>query len=467
MVRWPLASVLVLAAALAGCEGDSPPSNPSPPSGSGETISGRERLGWMQTSTSASDMNVLQFAAYVDGSRRVLEGFTCSPSGGNSFECSAPLPSLGAGRHTIEVASFFDSDGIVLESPKSPALQVVVSGILSPAPPGTSGEGSFPAGDGRSLYAQLLADDLVDPVDVAVDGRQRAFVVERRGTLRIIEEESSSSRGATRVEPLFGSRDQGSEALSVALAPDFASSNLIYTLSAQPSANGARLFVTRFRELQGTLGEAAVVASHEMAATAPDGALRFGPDGAMYIAAGSAEAPSGRILRFLADGRIPRDNPDGSPLYSLVELMPAGLDWQAADVSLWTVQTGRAIDRLEVRRRVGDTGDVAVAPQSLSTSTSAPRLPRGTRASGLAIVNAASSPFDGDAIVSSIGLADLLRFDGSRTRAPGGDPVRLLNGRFGAIGGVTATPNGDIYFFTQNNEAWATGRDVLVRLRLE
>jgi glucose/arabinose dehydrogenase len=204
-----------------------------------------------------------------------------------------------------------------------------------------------------------------------------------------------------------------------------------------------------------------------VAAAAPDGALRFGPDGAMYIAAGSSEAPSGRILRFLADGRIPGDNPDGSPLYTLVDLMPAGLDWQAASASLWTVETGRAIDRLEVRRRVGETGPVALAPQSLSSTASAPRLPRGTHASGLTIVNAASSPFDGDAIVSSIGLADLLRFDGSRTRAPAGDPVRLLNGRFGAIGGVAATPNGDIYFFTQNNETWAAGRDVLVRLRLE
>ena len=101
------------------------------------------------------------------------------------------------------------------------------------------------------------------------------------------------------------------------------------------------------------------------------------------------------------------------------------------------------------------------APAPRPTS---PRLPRGTRASGLAIVNSAASPFDGDAIVSSIGLADLLRFDGSRAHAPAGDPVRLLQGRFGAIGGVTTTPAGDIYFFTRNNEAWAAGRDVLVRL---
>ena len=132
---------------------------------------------------------------------------------------------------------------------------------------------------------------------------------------------------------------------------------------------------------------------------------------------------------------------------------------------MWTVETSRAVDRFEVRRR-GESAGAAIAAQSPGATTDSPRLPRGTRASGLTIVNAATSPFDGDAIVSSIGLADLLRFDGSRAHAPAGDPVRLLQGRFGAIGGVTATPAGDIYFFTRNNETWGAGRDVLVRLRV-
>jgi hypothetical protein len=102
----------------------------------------------------------------------------------------------------------------------------------------------------------------------------------------------------------------------------------------------------------------------------------------------------------------------------------------------------------------------------LTSAADSPRLPRGTQASGLAIVNAPASAFDGDAIVSSIGLADLLRFDGSLAQRPTGEPERLLQGRFGAIGGVAATPSGDIYFFTQNNETWSAGRDVLVRLRV-
>ena len=464
--------LVLCTAAVAGCDGDSSPSSP-PPSGSAETVTGRERVGWTQPSVSASDMMVLQYAAYIDGSRRVLEGFTCSPSSGDTFECSAPLPQLTAGRHTFEIVTFFNSGTGVVESPRSAPLQLMVSGVVSQsAASAASSDGTFAASDGLELHAHVLAADLVDPVDVAVDARGRAFVAERRGTLRIVDADSTATDGAP-LEPLFGARDLGSQALAIALAPDFARSGLLYTLSAQPAANGSRLFVTRFRELHGRLGEAAVVVSHDISGLgardsglgAPDGALRFGPDGAMYIAVGGPDGASGQILRFLADGRIPADNPGASPLYWSVDLMPVGLDWRPDDVSLWTVETSRAVDRFGVRRR-GESGDAAIAAQSPGAATDSPRLPRGTRASGLTIVNAATSPFDGDALVSSIGLADLLRFDGSRAHAPTGDPVRLLQGRFGAIGGVTATPAGDIYFFTRNNETWGAGRDVLVRLRV-
>jgi hypothetical protein len=423
-------------------------------------VTGRERFSWVQSSVSASDMALLQFAAYVDGSRRVLDGSSCSPEGSDSFACSAPLPSMTAGRHTLAVASFVNSGTGLVESPRSPALQLMVSGVVaqSAAPVSRSG---VAASDGHALHADVLAGDLIDPTDVAVDARGRAFVLERRGTLRVVDAVSTGS-GNTPIEPLFSARDRGARALSIALAPDFARSGLLYTLSAQPSENGARLFVTRFRELRGTLGEAAVVVSHLVRSSDADGVLRFGPDRAMYVAVGGTDSASGQVLRFLPDGGIPAENTGASPLYWSIAGMPAGLAWQP-DGSLWTIETSPTVDRFEVRRRVESGGNVNAAQSG--TSNNSPRLPSGTRASGLALVNAPSSPFDGDAIVSSIGLADLLRFDGSREHAPGGEPIGLLQGRFGAIGGVTTTPSGDIYFFTRNNETWSAGRDVLVRLR--
>ena len=462
MVR-RLASLLVLCTAVAaGCDRDSSPTSSPPPSGSAESVTGRERVGWVQGSVGPGDTAMLQFAAYIDGSRRVLDGFSCSPAGSDSFSCSAPLPTMTAGRHTLEIVSFFDSGSGVVESPRSPALQLMVSGIIAQVSAPTSSD-RFPASDGRALHAEVLAGDLVDPSDVAVDTRGRGFVVERRGTLRIFEPAPTPADGAL-IEPLFGPRDQGARALSIALAPDFARSGLLYTLSAQPADDGSRVFVTRFRELRGRLGEAAVVVSQIIAADEPDGLLRFGPDGSMYIGVGNPDSGFGQILRFLPDGRIPAENPGGSPVYWSVDAMPAGLDWQPGDGSLWTIETSRTIDRFEVRRRGAP--DVSATATRHPAASDSPRLPPGTQASGLAIVNSPASALDGDAIVASIGLADLLRFDGSREQAPAGEPVRLLQGRFGGIGGVTATPSGDIYFFTRNNEAWSAGRDVLVRLRV-
>ena len=82
----------------------------------------------------------------------------------------------------------------------------------------------------------------------------------------------------------------------------------------------------------------------------PDGSLRFGPDGAMYIAVGSPDGDSGQILRFLADGRIPAESPGASPVYWSIDSMPAGIDWQPGDASLWTIETSRTVDRFEMRR---------------------------------------------------------------------------------------------------------------------
>jgi hypothetical protein len=464
MTRWPLASVFVLSlAALAACDGgeSSPPPSSPPPAGGGETVTGRERIGWTQPDLNVSDVSQLGFAAYVDGARRLLEGAACSRGSGDNYECSAPLPSLSAGRHTLEIAAFTTSGDTVVEGPRSASLQLNVSSSVAGSTPSAGDESRFRASDGLELQASLLAEDLIDPVDVAVDALGRAFVVERRGTMRIVEADARAR--LSRPEPLLGSRDEGAQALSVALAPDFARSHFVYTLSVQSAEEGSRLFVTRFRELNGTLGQAAVVLSQPVAAVNADGVLRFGPDQAMYIGVGGAAAASGQVLRFLADGRIPADNPGSSPVYSAGHATPAGLAWAPSDAdALWTMEHSDAVDRIRILRARADAGGRALRGGVVGTLALSD-LPEGTDASGLTIVSEKTSPFYGEAIVSSIGLADLLRFNTQQDSAAA--PIRLLEGRFGAIGGVTAGPGGDLYFITVNHRVWGAEHDALVRLR--
>ena len=462
-MRLALTSLLVAClAAVAGCDGDrdSPPPSP-PPSTGGDTITGRERVAWTQTG-SDSDVDLFEYAAYVDSTRNVLTGVSCTRASADSFDCSAPLPSMTAGRHTLAIAAFINASSGIVEGQRSAALQLTVAGIVSESRAGTAdGSSALRASDGTELRADRLSGDLVEPVDLAVDAQRRIFVAERRGTLRILSDDARAPE-SDRIESLLARRDEGARVLSVALAPDFEKSHHLYALSAVPSAEGSRLLVTRYRELNGRLGEAAVVVSQEVRTADPGGVLRFGPDEAMYIATGNES--SGEILRFLADGRIPQDNPGGTPLFSTARRTPTGLAWAAGDAALWSVERDTTGDALEVLRPRLNMAGTATAMQGGFTASAFADLPRGTQASGLAIVTARLSPWHGDVVVSSIGLADLLRFDRNGDRVDGALPARLLQGQFGAIGGVAAGPSGELYFITANNETWGSGHDLLVRL---
>jgi glucose/arabinose dehydrogenase len=131
------------------------------------------------------------------------------------------------------------------------------------------------------------------------------------------------------------------------------------------------------------------------------------------------------------------------------------------------VESGQDADEINMVRAGGDYGWPPVNRRASLAKTLSPTmlLPAGTLPSGMTTLNDRQSALDGDLIVSSIGHDDLLRIritpDG---RPTGEEPVRLLQGRFGAIGQVTAAPGGALVFVTRNRDAWGEGHDVVVRL---
>jgi glucose/arabinose dehydrogenase len=80
------------------------------------------------------------------------------------------------------------------------------------------------------------------------------------------------------------------------------------------------------------------------------GRIKFGPDGALYIATGDAGVTGnsqdlaslgGKILRVDATGAIPADNPfPGSPVYSYGHRNPQGIAWDR-DGRLWASEFGQ------------------------------------------------------------------------------------------------------------------------------
>lgn len=437
-------------------------------------MTGRERFGWTQTNA-APDGPVLQYAAYVDGVRRVLEGVTCATGSGLNLDCSAPLPPMTAGRHTLELAAFIVSGDSTVEGPKSAALQLTVASVTAAnAAPALSG-GSIPGSDGEEITADILSGDLLDPADVAVDPAGRSFVVERAGRIRILDQDGSNSDRDFE-DDLSSPRDAGTILLSIALSPDFEQTHQLYVLKAEPGTGEWRALIVRYREARGRLGQAAVVASATVSGDDPRGVLRFGPDGALYVGVGSqstvdetsrGSSDGGRILRLLPDGRTPRDNPSSSPVYSSGHRDPIGFAWHKARRAFLEVESGVEADEVNAVRAGADYGWPVVSALDRSPSAIAPLvvLPAGTNPSGLAVVNDPESRLDGALIVSSIGLEDLLRIDLAVDGEPlTREPIRLLNGRFGAIGQVTAGPDGALYIVTRNRDTWGAGKDALVRL---
>lgn len=469
------AIMLALLVAAAGCDEKYPP---TPAPNTPVPVTGRERFAWTQPAENVTDAANYRYAIYVDGTRRVLAGESCvAATRVRGLECTAPLPPLSAGRHTLELAAFVRTGSRVVESPRSTVLQVTVGGVTTSGNQLSVEAGEVRSSDGLKLRADVLARDLDPAVDLAAAPDGRVFVADARGAFRVFgpEEPRGSLARDENLLRALGEPDSGAGAsrlLSMAVPPDFAQSRLLYAAYTSSDRDGALLRVARFREAAGVPGEAAVIASQRL----PDGevsaVIRIGPDGHLYVASGPADpgagnrgAAAGQILRLRADGRTPEDNPSGSPVWSIGHGDPRGLVWLGPGGAMWEIEASAAAEELNAIARGANYGwGAGVARAAPGTTGPALTFAEGTDVSGLAAIAAAPHLLSGEIIVASRGARDLLRVrldPSGRPRFAG----RLLQGRFGRIGRVAAAADGSLYFVTHNEEEWGPAREALVRLR--
>jgi len=117
-------AVLVLVCSACGGNAPAPPLVSQP--ATVETINGTERIGWNQTAGDTVELATIGYVIYVDGARVALGGVSCSTTATTTgYACSARLPTMSAGSHTLELASFVQ-DSALLESARSAALRVLV-----------------------------------------------------------------------------------------------------------------------------------------------------------------------------------------------------------------------------------------------------------------------------------------------------------------------------------------------------
>src|SRR5687768_11551239 len=334
------ACILLTALAAVGCGDDPPPPSPSPGPGTGETITGRERIGWDQPAGGVGELATFRYAIYVDGVRSEIAEVTCaSTSDAGAFPCSGRLPSMTTGVHSLELAAFTLIDGL-RESAKSPTLRVTVTGAAPGVPsPGAWAEG--PAGttvDGVSLFVERITDGLRRPSDAAFTPDGTLFIAERSGRVRVVR------AGRLQPSPALVLDDVTVDGGLVALAisPDFERTRQVFTLSihATPGSDVYRL--ARYRELNGVFAQRAVL--HESPAPpAATAAMRIGPDGLLYLALGAASSASaaapfaydGKVLRLERNGSAPEERGPGVPALSAGHVAPRAMAWAPDGALLW------------------------------------------------------------------------------------------------------------------------------------
>ncbi|MCL6608242.1 MAG: PQQ-dependent sugar dehydrogenase [Geminicoccaceae bacterium] len=174
--------------------------------------------------------------------------------------------------------------------------------------------------DGSAFELVRLAGPLEHPWGMAFLPDGRMLVTERPGRLRLIDEAGRIDPRPIEGVPRVWARGQGG-LLDVALAPDFATSRLVYLAYAAPLGNGAATRVARGRLDGHHLADLEVVLTAD-----PPGSggrhfgsrLVFGRDGKLYVSTGDRgemdraqklDDLAGTILRIEPDGRIPDDNP--------------------------------------------------------------------------------------------------------------------------------------------------------------
>jgi glucose/arabinose dehydrogenase len=464
--------VLVCDIALGtACAGSSTPSPPSMGTPGAQTITLSQHFGWNQQAADSTTLASIRYAVYVDSARSELVGASCPATVTTTvFACSAPLPVMSPGAHTLALAAFIlTATNTVLESAQSSPLQVVVvSGTNSVAvakPQSGSLQASITArrrsvvttadvitADHVHLRLDVVAGGLEAPTDIAFLPDGRIFITELAGRVRVIRDGQLQAQPAMTLDDVTTEDDGG--LLSLALDPRFDRTGRVYAVYTTLSRQGAPVFrLAHFRAVGDTLGDRAILLDDIEASRHPAAVLRFGTDGKLYAAfddggdpavAGDLSSFNGKILRMNADGSTPDDQAAGTPVYSYEHRSPRGLDWQPATGTLWIVD-----------------GDVQAAAQLSAVVARGDRSKRGAVWATYELpspVGASALTFYGGGLIPAFRDNLLVAADEGRyllrIRFDAQDAARivaterLLQDRVGGVRAVASGPDGAIYLCT-------------------
>jgi quinoprotein glucose dehydrogenase len=346
----------------------------------------------------------------------------------------------------------------------------------------------------------------------------RILVTERPGRVRVVfpGEGLRSDPWAT----LAVQANAEAGLLGIDLAPDFHSSGEVFLLGTFQDASQGRLArlisslqrriaarsdpdagtswvnrVIRLRESDGVgVDPLVVVDGLPSGPVHAGGAIRFGPDGLLYLTLGDGtesvrasqwSSLRGKILRFERSGDPARENPSpGSPVFAVGLRNPQGLAWDPESGMLLAPDHGPTGMPHELGRSDHDelnqivaggnygwdevagmwSGEGIMTPLAEWTPAIAP--------GGIAILDDPTSLWHGDVFLTGLVSQQVVRVvltpaDGASGSHSATCTESLLRDDYGRLRGIRTGPDGTLYFTTSNRDQRGSPRpsdDLLLRI---
>ena len=298
---------------------------------------------------------------------------------------------------------------------------------------------------------EVIADNLQIPWEIVFLPNGDILVTERSGTLKRI----GKNGNAYPIEEVVHVSEGG--LLGIALHPQFSENHWLYLYFTTKTPDGLINRLERYRFDGNTLRDKTIIIDDIPGAPYHDGGrIAFGPDGYLYITVGDAgesknaqntDSLSGKILRLMDDGSIPKDNPDDNEVYSYGHRNPQGLAWDDKG-QLWATEHGNlGFDELNLIKKGANYGWPEITGDETRDGMESPIVHSGRdetwAPAGMAFVN--GSLFFGGLRGESLYEAKII--DGNQVSLK--NHFRL---DFGRIRTVVLGPDSYLYISTSNTD---------------